>query len=301
MFISFIRIIRSGFKNFWRNGYLSIAVIFIIILTVLIFTSLVLINVVGNAALKNLEEKVDISVYLKNSANDSDIEEVKSKIEELGEVKQVEYISRDEALKNFKQEYEDNDIIKESLAELEINPLPPTFNIKANALDQYQSIVQFLEQNKGEVINKINYDQNKDVINRLHTIIEASKKVGVVLGIVVGAIAILITFNTIRLTIYSHRQEIEIMRLVGASNWYIRMPFIIEGIIYGVCGVVAALIILYPLLDWFSPRVGGFIPGSDVMGYFRDNMATIILLQLAVGVGLGVLSSGIAVRRYLKV
>lgn len=301
MLISIARIIKSGFKNFWRNGYLSIAVIFIIILTVLIFTSLVLLNVVGNAALKNLEEKVDISVYLKNSADDDQIEKVKTKIEKLGEVKRVEYISREEALKNFKQEYEDNDIIKESLAELEINPLPPTLNIKANALDQYQSIVQFLEQNKGEVVNKINYDQNKDVINRLHTIIETSKKVGVVLGVVVGVIAILITFNTIRLTIYSHRQEIEIMRLVGASNWYIRMPFIIEGIIYGVCGVVAALLVIYPLLGWLSPRISGFIPGSDVMSYFRSNKAMIVLLQLAVGVGLGVLSSGIAVRRYLKV
>jgi len=125
--------------------------------------------------------------------------------------------------------------------------------------------------------------------------------VGVVLGIVVGVIAILITFNTIRLTIYSHRQEIEIMRLVGASNWYIRMPFIVEGIIYGVCGVVAASLVMYPLLGWLSPRVSGFIPGSDVMGYFQANMLIIVLIQLAVGVGLGVVSSGIAVRRYLKV
>lgn len=300
MLISLGRIIKSGFQNFWRNGYLSVAVIFIIILTILIFSSIVLINVIGKAALASLEERVDVSVYLKNNADDSNIERLVSKLKNLDEVKGVEYISKDQALKNFKEEYKDNDVIRESLAELEVNPLPPTLNVKAKALDQYKSIVGFLENNKGEVINKINYDQNKDVINRLNSIIQISKKVGLIIGIVVGIIAILITFNTIRLTIYSHRQEIEIMRLVGASNWYIRMPFVIEGLIYGVCAMIVALAVLYPLVSWLSPRLGGFIPGVDLMGYFVGNLPRIILIQLAVGVGLGVISSGIAVRRYLK-
>lgn len=301
MFISLGRIIKSGFKNFWRNGYLSIAVIFIIILTVLIFTSIILINVLGNAALKTLEAKVDISVYLKNNAEYNQIEELRLKLERMDQVKELEYISKDEALDRFKEEYKENDIINESLAELDVNPLPPTLNIKANALDQYKIIVEFLENNKGEVVGKINYDQNKEVINRLNSIITISKKVGVALGIAVAVIAVLITFNTIRLTIYSHRQEIEIMRLVGASNWYIRLPFVVEGIIYGVCGVVIALFVFYPLVSWLSPRVGGFIPGVDLIDYFRNNIYQILLMQLAVGVGLGVLSSGIAVRRYLKV
>lgn len=301
MLISLGRIIKSGFQNFWRNGYLSVAVILIIILTILIFTSIILINVIGKTAITGLEEKVDISVYLKNSANNEDAQELMSKLEKLNQVKTIEYVSKEQALKNFKEEYKDNDIIKESLAELEVNPLPPTLNIKANALDQYKSIVEYLESNKGEVVSKINYDQNKDVINRLSSIIQISKKAGLVLGAVVGVMAILITFNTIRLTIYSHRQEIEIMRLVGASNWYIRMPFIVEGIIYGVCGVAAAMAILYPAISWLSPRLDSFIPGANLMGYFTVNLFSIILIQLAVGVGLGVLSSGIAVRRYLRV
>lgn len=300
MLISIARIIKSGFQNFWRNGYLSVAVIFIIILTISIFTSIILINVIGKAALLSLQEKVDVSVYLKNNTDDSSVKELIFKLKNLGEVKDIEYISKDQALKNFKEEYKDNDIIKESLAELEVNPLPPTLNIKAKTLDQYQSIVGFLENNKGEVVNKINYDQNKEVINRLNSIIQVSKKVGLVLGIVVSVIAVFITFNTIRLTIYSHRQEIEIMRLVGASNWYIRMPFVVEGLIYGVCAMIVALAILYPLVSWLSPRLGGFVPGVDLMGYFTSNLFKIILIQLAVGVGLGVLSSGIAVRRYLK-
>lgn len=301
MLISLGRIIKSGFQNFWRNGYLSVAVIFIIILTILIFTSIILINVIGKTAITGLEEKVDISVYLKNSANNEDAQELMSKLEKLNQVKTIEYVSKEQALKNFKEEYKDNDIIKESLAELEVNPLPPTLNIKANALDQYKLIVEYLERNKGEVVSKINYDQNKDVINRLSSIIQISKKAGLILGAVVGVMAILITFNTIRLTIYSHRQEIEIMRLVGASNWYIRMPFIVEGIIYGVCGVAAAMAILYPAISWLSPRLDSFIPGANLMGYFTTNLFSIILIQLAVGVGLGVLSSGIAVRRYLRV
>lgn len=300
MLISLGRIIKSGFQNFWRNGYLSVAVIFIIILTVVIFTSIILINVIGKAALSSLEERVDVSVYLKNSAQGSEIDDLKSQLSSMEQVKEIDYISKEEALNKFKEEYKENDVIQESLSELETNPLPPTLNIKANALNQYESIVEFLEQNRGEVINKINYAQNKDVINRLNATITVSKKVGITLGAVLGVVAILITFNTIRLTIYSHRQEIEIMRLVGASNWYIRMPFIVEGMIYGVCGVITALAIIYPLVIWMSPRIGGFIPGVDLMDYFQNNLWAIILLELAVGVGLGVISSGIAVRRYLK-
>lgn len=300
MLISLGRIIKSGFQNFYRNGYLSIAVIFIIILTIFIFTSIILINVAGKAAIKNLEEKVDISVYLKNDIAERDLANLKSDLESLGEVKEIQYVSKEAALDKFKEEYKDNNIIRESLAELEINPLPPTLNVKANALDQYQSIADFLERNKSEVINKINYAQNKEVIERLHTIIQISKKAGLVVGAILAVIAILVTFNTVRLTIYSHRQEIEIMRLVGASNWYIRTPFVVEGMIYGIFGVIATLLVFYPLLDWSSPRVSGFIPGADLKSYFTANLLSIILVQLAVGVGLGVLSSGIAVRRYLK-
>lgn len=301
MLITIGRIIKSGFKNFWRNGYLSVAVIFIIILTLLVFSGIILINEVGKFAIENLEKRVDVSVYLKNNAEESEILDLKSKVEGLGEVDELEYITKEEALKRFKEEYRDNSIIQESLAELDINPLPPTFNIRAKALDQYGSIIGFLENSGNEAIAKINYAQNKDVIDRLNRVVDTSKKAAAVLGIIFGVAAILITFNTIRLTIYSHRQEIEIMRLVGAGNWYIRMPFIVEGALYGVFGVVITLAILYPSLMWATPYVEGFIPGVNLMTYFSDNLLSIVLVQFSVGVGVGVLSSAVAVRRYLKV
>lgn len=301
MFVGLKRIFKWAFKNFWRNGWLSTATVSIMALTLLVITVLLMVNVVANAVLENLEKKIDISVYFKLEASEQEILNVKSKLEELVEVESVDYTSQEEALISFKERHKDNPILLQSLEELEVNPLEASLNIKAQETSQYASINQFLEGvYYQDIIDKVNYMQNKEVIEKLNKIVVDVKTGGLALTFLLALIVFLVTFNAIRLAIYSSREEISIMRLVGASNWFIRGPFIIEGMLYGLIATIISLAILYPVFYFISPKLSSFLPIGDIFVYFKVNLLSFFLLLLGIGVVLGAFSSFIAVRKYLK-
>ncbi len=301
MWTSFKRIIKWAFKNFWRNGWLSTATVSIMTLTLLVITVLLMVNIIANAVLENLEKKIDISVYFKLETSEEEILDVKSQLEELEEVDSIAYTSQEEALINFKEKHKDNPILLQSLEELEINPLEASLNIKARETSQYASINQFLEGvYYQDVIDKVNYMQNKEVIDKLSEIILDVKTAGLGLTVLLALIVFLVTFNSIRLAIYSSREEISVMRLVGATNWFIRGPFIIEGILYGIIATIATLAILYPIFYFLSPKISGFLPIGDIFAYFQANLLSFLLLLLGIGIILGGFSSLIAVRKYLR-
>lgn len=298
---NFKRIIKWAFKNFRRNGWLSTATVSIMVLTLLVITLLLMVNIVANAVLGNLEKKIDISVYFKLEAPEEEILNVKSQLEELEEVESVVYVSQDEALIKFKERHKDNPILLQSLEELDINPLEASLNIKAQETKQYASINQFLEGvYYGNIIDKVNYMQNKEVIEKLGKIVMDVKTAGLVLTLVLAVIVFLVTFSAIRLAIYSSREEIGVMRLVGATNWFIRGPFIVEGILYGIIASVVTVAFLYPLFYFLSPKLSGFLPIGDIFIYFQANLLSFFLLLLGIGVILGGFSSLIAVTKYLK-
>jgi len=301
MFEAFKRVTKWAFKSFWRNGWLSTATVSIMVLTLLVINILLMTNVVANAILDNLEKKIDISVYFKLEAPEEKILEVKSQLEELEQVDSVTYISQKDALIRFKEKHKDNPILLQSLEELDTNPLEASLNIKAKETKQYASINQFLESvYYQDIIDKINYMQNKEVIEKLGKIIVDVKVGGLGLTLLLTLIVFLVTFNAIRLTIYSSREEINVMRLVGASNWFIRGPFIIEGMLYGIIATIVTLAILYPVFYFVSPKISGFLPIGDIFAYFQANLLSFFLLLLTIGIILGGLSSLIAVRKYLK-
>ena len=211
------------------------------------------------------------------------------------------YISQEEALIKFKEQHKDNPILLQSLEELDINPLEASLNIKAQETSQYASINQFLEGvYYQDIIDKVNYMQNKEVIEKLNKIVMDVKTGGLALSFLLALIVFLVTFNAIRLAIYSSREEINVMRLVGASNWFIRGPFIIEGVLYGIIATIVTLVLLYPLFYFVSPKISSFLPIGDVFSYFQTNLLSFFLLLLGIGVILGGFSSFIAVRKYLK-
>lgn len=301
MLTSLKRIIKWGLKNFTRNAWLSTATISIMTLTLLVITVLLMVSVVANVVLENLEDKIDISVYFKLETQESDILEVKSQLESLAEVKSVNYTSQDEALVRFKERHKDNPVLLQSLEELDANPLEASLNIKAVETSQYVSINQFLESvTYQKIIDKVNYMQNKEVIEKLSKIIIDIKTGGLGLTFLLTLIVFLVTFNAIRLAIYSSREEINIMRLVGATNAFIRGPFIVEGILYGVIAAVVTLLVLYPAFYFISPKVSSFLPIDSIFSYFQANILAFLVLLLTIGVVLGSFSSFVAVRKYLK-
>src|SRR3989344_1776206 len=225
--INLKKIIASGWTNFQRNSYLSFGATGIMALALILCLALLSVQFLTSQAVVTLRDKVDISAYLTTDATEEQALRIKSDLVSLSEVYDVTYVSKDQALQDFKSRHTNDTLIQESLAQLDSNPLSASLNIKAHNSGQYASIAQFLEKSplRG-VIDKINFYENKGVIERIESISNGVKSWGLGAALVLAAIAVLVTFNTVRLTIYNQRQEIEIMRLVGASNWHIRGPYL---------------------------------------------------------------------------
>jgi len=297
-----LRIIKTGFQNFWRNSWLSAATISIIVLTLFVMTSLLLLNVITQSVVADLENKVDVSAYFNSESPENDILAIRQDLIKLPEVKSAEYVSKDEALKQFKERHKDNATLLQSLSELDDNPLQASLNIKAQSAAQFETIVGFLEQSKySSLINKVNYHQNREVIERVSSLATNIGRGGLAASFVLALMAIFVTFNTVRLTMYNWKDEISVMRLVGAGNWYIRGPFVVEGIIYGILAAMFTLMIFYPVLYFVSPKITSFLPEVDLLYFFEANIGQILMLLVGVGAALGSVSSLIAIRRYLRV
>ena len=271
-------------------------------LTLLLFLGLLAVQFTASQIVASLQEKIDISAYFTPDATEDQILQLKSELQSLGEVASIAYISREQALADFKEHHAQDQLIQESLAQLDFNPLAASLNIKAKDSAQYASIVQFLENNKFRgVIDKIDFYENKGVIERIQNISGGIRDWGLAATLILAVIAVLVTFNTIRLTIFNQKQEIEIMRLVGASNWHIRGPYLVEGGLYGLFAALAALAIFYPVVFFVSDKISSFAPDINLSSYFFGGIAQIFLLVIVLGIFLGVTSSFIAIRKHLKV
>lgn len=302
MFLTLNRIIKSGLINFWRNGWLSTATVLIMTITLLAWTSIFLINVVLTSVLDILEQKVDISVYFNLDAKESDILALKSKLDNLEEVSSVEYISASQALEIFKKRHSDDEVLLKSVQELSDNPLEASLNVLAKDASQYGKVASFLGQNQFEsIISKINYAENKVVIERLGNIISVLRQSGLAASLILALIAFLVAFNTVRLAIYSSREEITVMKLVGASNWFVRGPFIVEGILHGAMSSAMAFMIIIPGVAVLGPKLFNFLPEINLVNYLGDNFWQLLIFQTLGGVTLGVFSSWFAMRKYLKI
>lgn len=298
--VKILRIIKYGITSFFRNGWLSASTISIMVLALIVFEGLIVFNVIAKGSIEAIQEKIDISVYFKTNVAEDSILNIKRSLEGLDEVKTVKYVSRDEALSIFREEHKDDEVITETLNQLDENPLLASINIKAKDPSQYEAIAAYLDKPTfSDQVEKVTYAQNYLVINRLISIVDTIKNGGAILTSFLSFLAIMITFNTIRLAIFSNSEEIGIMRLVGASNNFIQGPYIVEGILYGVIGATISFLIFIPIVGFLSPYVSNFIPEVSLQAYFSSNMIKLFLYQTLFGVTLGILSSVIAIRRYL--
>jgi cell division transport system permease protein len=307
------RVFKAGFLGFWRNRVVSLTAVVVMSTTLFAIGSLLFSNALVSQSVTELENKVDIDVYFVTTAPETDITDLKTSLEALPEVATVTYTSRDEVLENFRERHANDQLTLQALDELGENPFGATLSIKAKDTSHYEGIAKYLDQEQtalqsggSPIIDKINYYQNKDAIDKLSSIIAASERSSLAKTIALVLISILITFNTIRLAIFNAREEIAVMKLVGASNWYARGPFIVEGAIYGTVAAIIALLLFYPMTLWLGPLFYPFSFFSDfsttnLMGYYLSNFLTISLVVLGSGIFLGVVSSFLAAARYLKV
>ena len=306
---NFKRVIKSGIKSFWRSGLVSWASIFVMFVALFIIGALMLSSVFMGSLLTDIKSKVDINVYFHPEAKESEILELKGQLEVLPEVDYVEYVSRDQALKDFLERHKMRSDIVDAVAEVGENPLGAKFNIKAQEVSQYAGIAEYLSSRVGEpgatleggsIINEVNYHNNKVVIDRLSSIVNGAEKLGLVISIFSIVMSVLVTFSTIQLAIFNAREEISVMRLVGASNSYIRGPFIIEATLYGIISSVLVTFVLYPVTMWAARATEGFFGSLNIFEYYKQNAWEVFLVTFVSGILIGVISSAVATSRYLK-
>ncbi|MEK7669472.1 MAG: permease-like cell division protein FtsX [Patescibacteria group bacterium] len=300
------RITKAGFFNFWRSGYVSLASVLVMVVTLSVIGSVIFVSAVLNITMEELRNKVDINVYFITTSLEKDILSLKTKIESLPEVSSVKYVSRETALENFRLRHENDQITLQALDELGDNPLGATLNIKALEPSQYEGIANFLNEenilsSEGEkIIDKINYFENKIAINKLSRIINSAERLGLVLSLALIVVSIVITLNTIRLTIYISREEISVMQLVGASKNYVKGPFVVTGILVGLISGLITMLLFFPISYWLGGMTENFFIGFNIFSYYLGNFFQILFIVVGSGVAIGAVSSFLAVRKYLK-
>lgn len=299
------RIIKAGFVNFRRSGLVSWAAVLVVTITLSVITAIILLQSVLNFSLSQIKDQVDVRIYFTAQVPEENIMRLKTSLGQLSEVAEVTYTSAEEALRVFRERHKNDYPTIQALDELDKNPLGAYLNVKAKEVSQYENIANFMQTDGPTVlgsaayIDKVNYYQNKTVIDRLNGIIAGAQKLGFLITLVLVFISIVITFNTIRLTIFIAKEEIGVMRLVGASKMHVRGPFMIEGAIYGVVATLITLLLFFPITIWFGRNMTGFL-GINIYEYYFANIFQIFVILLISGTMLGIISSFLAVRRYLN-
>lgn len=306
IFIKLKRVIKFGFLNFWRNAFISTTSILVMVITLLLIGSIIFMSAVLSASLDSVRGQVDLSVTFVPDANEIDILTMKQEIEDRSDVASVIYISREQVMEGFRERHSGDQVILQTIEELKDNPLGANLTIQAHDPQSYQSIADFLEPDSvlgaGEsIIYRVNFKDNALAIERLTAVIDAVERFGLALTVALGFVSVLITFNTIRLIIYASRDEIAVMRLVGASTNQTRGPFVISGIFYGLVASLITLSIFYPLTFWLGEVTEQFFIGLNVFNYYLENFLQIFLVTVFSGIFIGGISSYLAVRRYLKI
>jgi len=304
MFISLKRILKFGCQGFARNKGLSSQVVFIMGVSVFLISSFFLARGVSAFLMEEMQQRVDLSVYFTKDATEADVLKVKAELSQFeNEIQSIDYISKEKAQELFKEDHKDDSLWLEALEEAEDNPLPASLNIKSANPENYAKISSFLEASVyNSLIGNISYNQekNKRAIDRLFDINSALKIGGTVFILFMGFLIVLITSNIIRLTIVARKGELETMKLVGASGWFIKGPFIVQSILYGVIAVTLVDLASLGALYLFDSKIKNWLLHFDLLAYFKTNFFLILLIQLCFVILLGIIATLISVRKHSK-
>ena len=305
MMVTLKRVVKAGFLNFTRGGLVSFASVLVMTITLSVITAIILLQAVLYFSLDQIKNKVDVTIYFNVGASEEKIRALEDSLLQLPEVAEISYTSADEALRLFRERHSNDYPTIQALDEINENPLGAYLNVRAKEISQYEGIADFMKSDNAlvlgsaNIIDKVNYYQNKIVIDKLNGIINGAQKLGFLITLLLVIISIIVTFNTIRLTIFISKEEIGIMQLVGASKMRVQGPFMVEGVIYSIIATIITLVAFFPITIWFGKNMTSFF-GMNLNTYYISNFFQIGIVVFGFGVALGIFSSFIAVRRYLN-
>lgn len=303
---TFVRVIHAGTVNFLRNAWLSIAAMAVMIITL----TIVLFSLITNATFANtiaqITDKIDVSVYLKDTVTPDQRNNLVDGLRALPNVKSVTYLSKDEALQRYREQNANNPALLSAINQTD-NPLPATIQVKPRDLNKIQDIKNYLASTDAQRLQSDDPSYSGDrkaAIDKITHATNLLRRAGVIAVLVFALISVLIIFNTIRMTIFNRRDELTIMRLLGATTWFIRGPFVVESIIYGVVSAGISVLLIHALFVASSSALQasslGLLDINYASRYFNGHLWQLLLIQLSLGILIGAASSTVATRRYLK-
>jgi cell division transport system permease protein len=303
---TFGRIIRTGALYFVRNAWLAVAAMATMIITLTIILFSIIVNATFSNTIQQITEKIDVSVYLKDEVTEAQAKEFVSAIEKQSNVDQVTYLNKSAALRAFIAQNANNEKLLQAVNETD-NPLPATIKIKPKDLNKMESIRSFVTQPQWQKLQSDPISDNGDrraTIDKITHATNILREAGIIAVVIFALISVLIIFNTIQMAIFNRRDELQIMRLLGASTGYIRGPFVVETVIYGVISAVISILIVNALFITASGSLQatsfGLLDISYSQQFFQEYYWRLLLMQLVLGILIGAASSVIATQRYLK-
>ncbi len=300
---SVYRIFKSAVRSLWRNKWLTVATVTVMTLTLFTVSVFVVLSVLVNSTIDTVKSRIDLEIYFDQDIAEDEILAIKNEIVIRNEVKDVTYISKKEALEIFKEQNKDDPALYETITE-EDNPLPASLRIDLFQAEDLAEVNSLFRGGKYDsLVEDTSYENNKLIVQRLISIGNYIKKGGLILSLVFIIITLIVVLNTIRMTMFTRREEIEIMKLVGATNWYIRWPFVLEGAFYGLISVIISLIVVFAGLKFLNPYINVYLQefSTNFYEYLKLYSTQIVGLQFLISISLGVISSLIAIRKYLRV
>lgn len=301
--LSLFRIIKFSFQDIARNVWLTIVTVTILLLALFSVNTLLTVQVISNNAVAAVREKINISLYLKAESPETEIIALKAKIISSDKVKSVTYISRQVALDSFREKYKNNQDVLNALKELGRNPLSPSLTIIPKNFAESGLLINELKMIDNPIIESRDFSDNTTILSKINNITKRVNEVGLVIIIIFILTSLLVVYNSIRVAIYTHRQEIEIMRLVGASNFFIYMPYIVSAFVYTLMSILIVISVFYPFLSLLQPYLEVFFMGYNVniLSYFVDNFGLIFGTQFLIVLAINVIATLFAVRKYARV
>ena len=303
-FVNFSRILKYSIQGFFRNFWLSFVCITTMVIAFMLVDILGGLNIISGNIIDSIKNKVDVSVYFKNNVSEDRVFAIKNNFSEISGVKEIVYISKEEALENFRKKHTKNDVLISSLDTLTENPIGATLIIKANSISDYPGILDYLSNFEyKDLIENTDYTDNKLIVNKMNNLNSSLTKTLIAVGVFFGFISGITVINTLRITIYSRRKEVEIMRFLGASWSFIKVPFVFEGVFYLLAGWLLSVGIFYGLLMFLSPYINLFF------NLYDDNLARMVMTgslklifaELIIGLVVTIFSSLLSIRKYAKV
>ncbi len=288
--LSFYRIIKFSFQDIIRNGWLSIVTVAILFLSLFSINTLATVRFVSDSAVYAIKDKIDISLYMKPEALEKDILELQATLETNERIKSINYISKEMALADFREKYQNNQEVLAALKEINQNPLSASLIITPANLEESSLLINELKVLDTAIIESRDFSDNSTILNKIENITRRVNDIALLIILIFAFTSLLVVYNAIRVTIYTHRQEIEIMRLVGASNFFIYMPYLVSSLIYAIFSTLLIIAAFLPLLTLLQPYLETFFAGYNVnvLLYFLDNFVLIFGTQFLIVLAINV-------------